>query len=216
MDSESVHYDLWREVLLPHGFELSKEAYRVHCAGIPTRGNAEYLLSQHDFGMSVSELANRKEDVTRQFVESSAYPLMPGVRDTLQWCKKNGLYTAVVTGARSWDIKASLAHHNIADLFDTVVCADEVTHGKPDPEGYLLAMDRLQVIHAQCIAVEDTPHGAEAANQAMIPCLVVPNRMSKNTDFPAATEVMKDMHAVQAWLAETLNLPADRVIEQGI
>ncbi len=100
-------------------------------------------------------------------------PWRPGARDALELMRAAGLPTALVTNT-----KRSLTEVALDTLgrhyFDVTLCADEVAHGKPEPDLYLRAAELLGVPAARCLAIEDSPTGALAAERAGCAVLVVP------------------------------------------
>jgi HAD superfamily hydrolase (TIGR01509 family) len=76
------------------------------------------------------------------------------------------LRTGVVTTASGASVRALLDFHGMEALFDVVVTGDDVTHRKPDPEAYLVAMSRLGLVPGECIAFEDSDVGVQSAHAA--------------------------------------------------
>jgi HAD superfamily hydrolase (TIGR01509 family) len=92
-------------------------------------------------------------------------PLLPGVLDLLSAAHRAGVPQALVSSSYRQLVDAALAGLP-GHPFTLAVAGDEVRHGKPDPESYLLAADRLGVDPRQCIVLEDTPTGAQAGAAA--------------------------------------------------
>jgi len=79
---------------------------------------------------------------------------------------------AIVSGAARAEVDTVLRATGL-DVFEVIVTAEDVTRGKPDPEGYLLALLRLRLQAADAVAIEDSPPGIEAANAAGVRCVAV-------------------------------------------
>lgn len=101
-------------------------------------------------------------------------PWMPGARETLDLIAAQGIAMALVTNT-----ERELADEALGtlgrDRFTVTVCGDEVELGKPAPDPYLRAADLLGIDPADCLAVEDSPTGTQAARAAGCPVLVVPS-----------------------------------------
>jgi HAD superfamily hydrolase (TIGR01509 family) len=125
----------------------------------------------------------------------------PGVRRLLAECRQHGLTTALVTMSYL-ELAEAVAARLPAGSFDTLVTGDQVRRGKPDPEAYLLAADRLGVDPARCLAVEDSPTGVAAAEAAGCLVVAVPNQVP----IPAAATrtIVADLASLS--LAELLAL----------
>ena len=101
-------------------------------------------------------------------------PWRPGAQALLQECRDLGVPNALVT--MSWAPLAEVLLENVPDgTFTAVVTGDQVVHGKPSPDPYLLAAERLGVVPADCIAVEDSPTGVRSATAAGVPTIGVPH-----------------------------------------
>jgi beta-phosphoglucomutase-like phosphatase (HAD superfamily) len=88
----------------------------------------------------------------------------------------------------------------VADAFAAVVSGEEVASGKPAPDVYLLAAERLGADPADCVAVEDAPHGIAAARAAGMRVVAVPHARTEALDLSRADVVVADLEAVAAWI----------------
>ena len=200
VDSEPIHYQLWRDVLATHGVVLSEALYRDCCAGIPTADNAVDLVARFAIDESPASLAEAKNLATRRFLAQYAFPLMPGVRDAVPLVHRAGMRLAIVTGAGADGVQTTLRQHSLSGFFETVVSGDDVKNSKPAPDCYLLAVRRLGLQPSECIAIEDTEHGVNSAAAAGVACLAVPNEMSRHHDFSLATAVFDELSAAVSWI----------------
>lgn len=200
VDSEPIHYRLWRDVLVPHGVALTEAQYMERYAGVPTLANAQDLVARHDLAVSVDALARDKQDAMSEFVTRAAFPLLPDVPFAIARLRERGLRLAVVTGTAHVSVQATLREHALAPYFETVVAAEDVIRNKPAPDGYLLAAQRLGLPPAQCVAIEDTEHGSNAAHAAGIACVAVPTAMSRHHDFSRANAVFETLPEAIAWI----------------
>lgn len=201
VDSEPTHFSLWAEVLSAHGVCLSEEQYKCHYAGVPTATNAKDIVQRFGLAIGAAALAQAKNSATRRLLLRQAFPLMPGVPGAIGLLRGLGLRLGVVTGAGRDGVDATLRAHALAPSFATVVSGDDVRHGKPAPDCYLLAAERLGVDPRDCIAIEDTGHGVAAAVCAGMACLAVPTPMSAHHDFSKAAGRFGGLQQATAWLA---------------
>lgn len=199
VESEYVHLAHWNQVLQPYGVALTERQYQEHYAGIPTDANAVDLVQRVGVQEDPVVLARRKNQTTEAYLQSDSFPLMPGVRESIAQLQAAGLRMGVVTGARTYAIAATLRSHQMASHFETVVSADDVTHSKPAPDCYLLALQRMGLSARDAVAFEDTEHGVAAAVAAGVACVAIPTSMSADHDFSAATVVLPHMQAAVQW-----------------
>jgi HAD superfamily hydrolase (TIGR01509 family) len=118
--------------------------------------------------------------------------LMNGVERTVRALHARGLTLAVTSSAVGDAIDEILRRFGIRDLFALIVDGSEVTHGKPDPEGYLLTARKLGVEPKACLVFEDSRVGVEAAKRAGMTCIAVRNVHAKQwQDLSAADRVVE-------------------------
>lgn len=98
--------------------------------------------------------------------ESDALTLMPGALAFLQALRQNGVHTGLVSSTASRHILSAANRLGLTGRLDVIVCGDMVHHAKPDPEGYRTAMSLLHASPDQCVILEDSPVGLQAARAA--------------------------------------------------
>lgn len=200
VESEGQHFALWNQVLAPYGFALTLAQYKDFYAGVPTDANAADLVERFGVRESPEVLARLKNESAQAYLQTHAFPLMPGVRASIAQLQAARLRLGVVTGARAYAIDATLRSHELAAAFETVVSADDVVHSKPAPDCYLLALQRMGVAAQQAVAFEDTEHGVAAAIAAGLACVAIPTEMSAGHDFSAATVILPSMQDAVRWV----------------
>ncbi|WP_427028094.1 HAD family hydrolase [Halomonas sp. H2] len=204
VNSEPVHYRMWAEVLQRYGFTLSEQQYKAHYAGVPTPANAVDLVQRFEIDETPQKLVEAKSAATCEYLEQQAFPLMPGVEEAISYFHGAGLKLAVVTGASANGVQTTLRVNKLEHYFSVIVSGDDVRASKPAPDCYLLALQQLGVSAAECLAIEDTQHGLEAAFQAGINCVALPTEMSMHHDFHLAVATLGGMPAAVEYVREVL------------
>ena len=113
---------------------------------------------------------DRKEDAFRKIV-AEAFPAMPGVGELLESLASEGIPMAVGSSGPPPNVALVVEKLGATEIFGVLVTADDVTRGKPDPQVFLLAAERLGVPPARCIVVEDAQAGVTAARAAGMHCV---------------------------------------------
>jgi beta-phosphoglucomutase len=165
IDSMAYHWEAWNDVLQPLGYHFSVESFR------PTIGlrNEEIVRDFLKIDRPQSEITAivlAKEVRYRAIMHERGLPLLPGAEHWLKTLSARGWRHAVVTSAPRLNVAAVIDATHLDRLIDTIVCAEDVIKGKPHPEPFLLAADRLGVEPAHCIVIEDAPAGLEGARRA--------------------------------------------------
>lgn len=170
VDSMPLHYKAWKKSLAEYGCVYEEELF-YQWGGRPIREIIRLLNEMQGLDMPVDQVAERKEALYHQLI-----PTLQGIPEVLEHidAQHGRIPFAVVSGSRLSSVTASLGALNLLDKFDTLVCAEDYKHGKPAPDGFLLAAERLGVDPADCLVFEDTDLGIEAATAAGMVSVKVP------------------------------------------
>lgn len=139
--------------------------------------NTEILIEKFNRNLStqqIDRLSRRKEEIFRSLIGQSIKPF-PGVLQLLQSLKAARWKMALASSTPPENIELITHALGIADIFDTVVSDRDVSRGKPDPEAFLLAAERLGVAPDCCVVIEDAIAGVRAAKNAGMKCIAVTN-----------------------------------------
>src|SRR5207253_1113531 len=112
--------------------------------------------------------------------------LLPGVERYLAEARRLGLKTAIASSSRSTWVMEHLERFGIHEHFDAILCSEDVSRTKPDPELYQKAVERLSVSAVETIAFEDSTNGIRAAKAAGLFCVAVPNPLTAGLDLSYA------------------------------
>ncbi len=118
---------------------------------------------------------------------------MPGLFELLGDVDERGLPRAVATSSPHDYMREMLGRYELFDGFAHHLAAEDVTHGKPEPEIYLKAAERLGVQPAEMMVLEDSEAGTRAAASAGAVVVSVPNRHTQVHDFSVATHVVSSL-----------------------
>jgi beta-phosphoglucomutase family hydrolase len=161
-DTMPLHYQAWVAALRERKAEMSEQLF-YDLGGVPTRDIARILNDRCGYSLDVEETAAAKEAYYEQLLPQ-AQPVEPVVALVHEY---RGTYPlAVASGGIRRLVERTIHALGIADCFDAVCTAEEITRGKPDPELFLLAAARLGVPPADCVVFEDSDLGLEAARRA--------------------------------------------------
>ena len=150
-------------------------ATRTAMIGKPIPESVALLLDEFGSSHSVEDTTKLLLGITAEiFAEDLLW--QPGAEELIDATRAAGLKTALVTNSPRQLVDVALGLLG-PHRFDATVCGDDVRQGKPHPEPYLAAMGALGLSAADCLAVEDSPSGTQAAVAAGIPVLVVPSEV---------------------------------------
>lgn len=169
-DSMPLHYLAWRKALAEWNCEFDEKRFYAW-GGMPVAEIISTLNKKHGLSMPVETVSLRKERLYFDLL-----PQLKPVPEVLEHIEAEHGRTpfAVVSGSTRESVIASLVSLNLLDRFDTLVCAGDYKRGKPDPEAFLLASERLGVAPENCLVFEDTEMGIQAAQAAGMASVKIP------------------------------------------
>lgn len=164
IDSAEYHWVTWRDTLAREGYALTHEQF---ASWFGQRNDAilRRYLGAGAAADAVARLGDAKETAYRELVRERGIAPLPGVSRWLRRLRDGGWRQAVASSAPPANIEVILEALNVGDCFQALVSAEEVPQGKPAPDVFLLAAQRLGVSPARCIVVEDAPVGVEAGRR---------------------------------------------------
>jgi beta-phosphoglucomutase family hydrolase len=170
VDSAPFHFQAWRELVASLGRELNEADFR-RTFGFRNDAILRDLVGDLPPG-EVVRLGARKEELFRRAALGNIVPL-PGALALLRLLHERGFKLALVSSTPHGNIDLILGSLGVEAAFDAIVGEEDVTRGKPDPEGFLLAARRLRVPPEECVVIEDAPAGVEAAKRGGMRCVGV-------------------------------------------
>jgi len=174
LDSERLLRDIVLAVSQGFGHTIPDDVY-LACVGRnerDTRRILEERVSPHFPHDDVVRLVN--ERVTA-LLATNGWPLKPGVVEALEQIVAKGLRLCVATSTAQTLAHGRLVSADIRHYFEHISGGDEVERGKPAPDIFLLAASRLKLPPAACVVIEDSEYGAQAALEAGMQCVMVPD-----------------------------------------
>jgi beta-phosphoglucomutase len=174
-DDEPILHEVFRELFAEHfGWELSAVEYYERLAGHSDREIVEVVVAEQapqDPGLVEALLRLRRERYQQQVALRS--PISEGAVALVQRLAGDGVPMAIVTGAQLPDVQCVLASSPAGEHLRLLVTEEDVTHGKPDAEGFLKGSRLLDLDPQRILVFEDSVPGVRAATAAGMPCIGV-------------------------------------------
>lgn len=171
VNSEPLHFQALQEVLAKENVALSEEEYYRDLIGFDDRGAIRKVFQTRDLPLApktVLSIVAAKSAVMTDLIHRKRLDALPGVEETVRTLWRR-CPLAIVSGGLREEIELMLEGVALRDCFQFIVAAEDVTVGKPDPQGYLMAMDRVSqkllagdkarrpLKPSECLVVEDAP-----------------------------------------------------------
>ena len=181
VDSLPYHHESWRIFFKKNNIEENdfNEIYRNYKGG----GTLELMRSVFGDIYTKDELekmSDDKEVIFRDIYRSKIFPIN-GLRKFLDNLKKNNILLSIGSNAIRKNVLMTIKELGITNYFSSIICGDEVSKGKPDPEMYIKTLSNLKVNKNECIIFEDSIEGVTAAKNANIKVIGVTSSQSSET-----------------------------------
>jgi HAD superfamily hydrolase (TIGR01509 family) len=181
-NTEPLHFATFRRVLAERGISLDEEEYYREFLAYDDRGAFERIYAKRQVPLAEDEIPQLIERKA-SFIEPLMHErleLFPGAVEFIRSAARS-VPIAVASGALRREVDLVLRFGSILDEFITVVAAEDVSNGKPHPEPFQEALARINatlssdITPEQCLVVEDSFHGINAANAAGMICMAITN-----------------------------------------
>ncbi|XUX00106.1 MAG: tRNA (adenosine(37)-N6)-threonylcarbamoyltransferase complex dimerization subunit type 1 TsaB [Dehalogenimonas sp.] len=203
IDSADLHFQAWHETLARHGVSMDREQFEQ---GFGQR-NDDIIVGIIRQPMSADEIAvigKEKEADYRRLVQGHAR-FFPGVLELMSSLKEGGFKQAVASSAPADNLKLVIAEMRLEPFISATVDASGVSRGKPDPEVFLKAAEKLGLSPKACLVIEDAVAGVEAAKRGGMAVVAVTNTHPREK-LAAAELVLSSLEDVESsQLLELIN-----------
>jgi HAD superfamily hydrolase (TIGR01509 family) len=193
VDTECLFFESTRRTLARIGIQLSLETF-LDLSMRQGRSAFELATERGWQKHEVTHLKSQRDLLYSEMLRKQTR-VLPGVANTLKMLH-GSVRMAVVTSSQRQHFDAMHANINLKRYFEFVLAREDYIRTKPNPEPYLLALERLGMKAEACVAIEDSERGLAAARAAGLRCLVIPNEMTRTCSFRGATTVLPAADAV--------------------
>ena len=201
-DSEKVWKDAAIEMNKKFNINIDDQ-FRLECCG---RGENETILALHKKFPNIDAAEVRKEwgDLVRDTISMNGVKFKKGFKSLINYLIKNKVKIGLATGSKYECIEKYFQNtgFNPKKIFDAILTIENVKKGKPNPEIYKKAMKKLNVKPKQCIVIEDSPNGAQAAWRCGAKVLLVPDVFPPTKQALRKCVTLKDLNEVKKYLQE--------------
>jgi len=194
IDTEKLYTRFWQEAAQSLGYPMTYEmglGMRSLSKEAGERQLKEYLGEDVDYHM----VRNKRIEMMTAFIEENGVEIKEGIHELLAFLKARGIKTAIATSSPLDRAEKYLSQVELLDLFDEIVSGHMVEHGKPAPDVYLYAAQKIDLLPEECLVLEDSPTGLLAANRAgcipvMIPDQDQPDEQVKKLVYAVAENLL--------------------------
>ena len=200
-DTERLVYENWQAMMDEHGYHYDIEAFKQT---VGRRKKEVELFYKATYGEDFPywELADEGRARYVKRVEREGIPVKPGLYEILDFFRQRNVKIALATSTSRETAELNLRLAKVLDYFDVLVCGGDVKNGKPHPEVFLTAAERLGVAPENCVAFEDSINGIKSAYAAGMTTVMVPDFLQPTDEIkPMITYLCKDLSEAAAYLS---------------
>lgn len=183
VDSEPVHFSAFRKTLEAHGGNLSEELYKERYLALDDKGVFTRFYQDQGIPLLIEDLTKliaEKGAAFQELIQSEGVMAYPAVPEFVMAASQR-YPLAIASGARRHELEVLLEAAGIRPYFETIISADDVENGKPNPESYLKAVEGLNasgkrtsaIRPEECAVIEDSREGIVSAHTAGMKCIAV-------------------------------------------
>lgn len=200
IDSERVTYEGYVAECKRLGYPMDKAFYRK-ILGLPRPSIMQCFHQQFGAAFPFDEVIQRVHAYMADQFATQGVPLKPGLLELLTYLRQTGIKTMVATSSNRQRVDQIFDQAGLHALFDDSICGNEVTRGKPHPDIFLKACEKLGVHPSQALVLEDSEAGIQAASAAGIPVICVPDMKYPEARYAKETEhILPSLIEVQAYI----------------
>ena len=164
-DTEREYLKEWEVIFKKYGYKMKKEIY-ISVMGRGRKKVKEIFKEKFGEDLPIDKMYIEKDKMLKEAVENNKVPLKEGALELLEFLKENGYKIALATSAKRDRVKIQVSHAKIENIFDAIVCSEDIINSKPNPEIFLKAAEKVCVNPENCIVIEDSEAGIKAAFNA--------------------------------------------------
>ncbi len=182
IDTEKLYRKYWPMALADYGYELSDErALMLRSLGRPfaPRQFKDWYGEDFDYNL----IRQRRKEYVEGHIEKYGIDLRPGVKEILTYLRDKNITVAIATATDPERTAKYLEMTGISEFFTDIICATMVEHGKPAPDIYKFACEKLNKKPSECFAVEDAPNGVKSAYSAGLKVIFIPDQAPSDDSF---------------------------------
>ena len=190
VDSEPIYIAANKKFLSERGindFSIIQKIFGM-------RAEETFVLMKETFNLegSPEELMHIRNEYILEDFRNGKLKLMPYMIEALEELKKDYII-AIGSSSKKILLDTAMDSHKFSHYFETIVCGDDVTKGKPEPDIYLKAAERLKLKPHECVVVEDAPNGILAGKRAGMKTIAIPNEQTKDLDLNNPDFILESM-----------------------
>jgi HAD superfamily hydrolase (TIGR01509 family) len=186
-NTEELYQEVGSEILRRRGYRFTQELLD-QMMGRPSRVALQLMIDTHTLKATVEELLAETDEIFPEILRTRLAP-MPGLVELLETLERHAVPKGIATSSRRAFVERVLGKFGFEARFSPILTSEDIVEGKPHPEIYLTAAERLAIPPGEMLVLEDSQNGCRAAVAAGALTVAVPGAHSRKHDFSGAALV---------------------------
>ena len=174
VDTEKLYNRFWRQAAEDYGYRMDAET-ALSIMSMDKNFASKKLKGLFGEDFPFDHVKDHRRVIMQDFVDKEGVELKKGAKELLAYLTEHGYRKAIATMSPMERVENYLKDFGILERFDAFVCGPDVKIGKPEPDIYLKAAEKLGVLPEECMALEDSPNGILAAYRAGCRPVMIPD-----------------------------------------
>lgn len=202
-DTERIAQTAWQQAASKFGYDFPAEIY-AGIIGLALPDVAQYTRTTFGEDFPYDTIYQRKQELVDEFITTHGTPLKAGLVELMDRIESANLLMALASSSGKGTILRNMEHAGLqSGRFRAIVGGDEISRGKPAPDIFLAASRRLGAAPEECLVLEDSNIGIQAACAAGMIAIMVPDMLSPSDGtLHCAWGILSDLHAVRDLLGD--------------
>ncbi|MFP4111496.1 MAG: HAD family hydrolase [Candidatus Woesearchaeota archaeon] len=201
IESEQFNYRIIKDVLAKENYAISEETYKEYFLGKKIKESLkDFLGKDHS---KASKLAKECIEYKKERIKTNQNKPREGIIDCIKRLYKD-FSLGLITSSSKDMASLILRQLNLSFYFEEIVFGDDIHSQKPDPEGLFLCAQKLRRSPHDCIVIDNSRAGIEAANDAGMKVIAVPNEFTKTQNLSDASVILKNFDSIDPDLIKRL------------
>lgn len=175
--NSEYHRSAWNKFCEKYGISLTEDERKNYLYGTINKTALEYMFKKSLSKEETKRYSDEKEEIYRALYKPNI-KLTDNLKEFLELLKRNHIITAIATSADKTNVDFIMESTEIREYFKEIVDADQIQRGKPDPEIYLKAAERINKKPTECIVIEDSISGVKSGKNANMKVMAITNTHS--------------------------------------
>jgi HAD superfamily hydrolase (TIGR01509 family) len=196
--------DGWKRAAAKVGYKLTDEVFQ-NVIGLGIKNIEVFLKGIFGEDFPFEEIQRLRREYVLEHIGKNGITVKQGVFEMLDFLDKMNLPRAIATSTHRKSVVPNLSRTGLDSRFETIVCGDEIKNGKPAPDIFLEAAEKLKVSPEKCLVFEDSNNGIRAAHAAGMAVIMIPDLKQPSKELmPLIHKVFSSLHEAIPFLQQEL------------